>query len=65
MCLEATILQSNQGTPWRKACKSANAKVTGFVENTKIHKSHLSLYNGKLFVFLFDFEILKFSKNTF
>lgn len=65
MYLEATILQSNQGTPRRKACKSANAKLTGFVENTKIHKIHLSLYSEKLFMFLSDFEILKFSKNTF
>lgn len=33
MCLEATIVQSNQGTPQRKAWKSANAKLTGFVES--------------------------------
>lgn len=65
MCLEATIVQSNQGAPRRKACKSANAKSTGFVENTKTHKSHLSLYSEELFMFLSDFEISKFSKNTF
>lgn len=65
MCLEATIVQSNQGTPRRKAWNSANAKLTSFVENTKRHKSHLSLYSEKLFTSLSDFEILKFSKNTF